>query len=843
MKAAKLAQLSLPVLLATILLAAMTSLAQGQSRVSFERLHEAVPTSIGNELVVADFDGNGLDDVLLEGDDLTQPSGSTLHLLLNRDGGLFESSWISLPQGFRLDRIDTADVNGDTHVDIVGRNSIWLNDGTGRAFSAISPLPAQGQSEGVVVGDLDGDGDNDIYRLTPPQPLGPTDTLWLNDGNATFTDGSSGLPPNTRSIEIARLADLDGDGDLDVVRDVASQSRLGVLLNDGNAIFTVAPNTAALSGSAGSIQFADLEADGDLDIVVQRPIFALPGPPQFYLNDGNAGFTNAGQLLTVPTRRMQLIQADGDALVDILVEEIDNQILTHWNLYHNRGGLLFEASTLELPAAGVLSGERVTAPLDADGDGDLDVFLAMDSTRNALWLSDGAGEFLDAANVTPEGLIYRDEVALGDLDGDGDVDAAVAQEGSLVVLENDGTGRFTRRPDSPPTIPSRRVLLFDMDGDGDLDIHCGRIQPGSAPNKSSLLENDGSGSFSDASSQLPDRPALTWQAAGDLDGDGDADLLLIEENQLSSFPVLRLLVNDGDGVFSDATTTLPAMTFPGSPALGDVDGDGDLDLFVPTPNTFFQPHQLFVNDGFGSFSVTPQPAFAAAPSAEFAALFDVDADGDADLALASGSDLLLYENDGSGTFATTANSYPNADDLAQLKALDANDDGFEDLVDGANHLWLADGLGGLVDASGELERIGAPTRVAVFDVDLDGDTDIWQANPSGLYVNTLTQLAWRELPSIGRELVLDVYGTPNGSWILFNSPGTGFQAFSFGIARLDLTRIAASGSGLLDANGRASVLFQVPNNLALVDLEVFWQALLGSPKRVTNLESSVLTGF
>jgi len=103
---------------------------------------------------------------------------------------------------------------------------------------------------------------------------------------------------------------------------------------------------------------------------------------------------------------------------------------------------------------------------DLDGDGYLDAFIANDGA-NQLWRNDGTGIFADTRQTLGTSNTY--DVALGDLDGDGDLDAFVANNGANQVWRNDGTGIFADSGQRLGSSDSRAVALGDIDGDGDLD--------------------------------------------------------------------------------------------------------------------------------------------------------------------------------------------------------------------------------------------------------------------------------------------------------------------------------------------------------------------------------------
>ena len=173
---------------------------------------------------------------------------------------------------------------------------------------------------------------------------------------------------------------------------------------------------------------------------------------------------------------------------------------------------------------------------DVDGDGDPDLVVGNWSSPilpgypDLLLLNDGNGVFTDA----PAGMLPVDQRAtlalvLVDVDGDSDLDIATADAGESARLYlNDGSGRFTARPDKMPgLVDSGRAIAFaDVDGDGDADLALGNMN-----RQNRLFLNDGSGKFID-SMLLPATSDMTsGLALADLDGDGDEDLVTVNRGQ------------------------------------------------------------------------------------------------------------------------------------------------------------------------------------------------------------------------------------------------------------------------------------------------------------------------
>lgn len=329
---------------------------------------------------------------------------------------------------------------------------------------------------------------------------------------------------------------------------------------------------------------------------------------------------------------------------------------------------------------------------DFDGDGDLDVLLAIEMMPNLLLVNDGSGRFT-VANQLPVNAHDSEDIGLADFDGDGDLDAVVVSEDDFKneLYLNDGNGVFA---DASNRLPlegiTNGVAVLDLDNDGDSDIVLGNYGQNYA------LLNDGSGNFSDGTaSVLPAREDMTQDLeAGDIDGDGDLDLIVGNED------ANRVLINDGNGSFLDETEQrLPlraTLEETREVALGDIDGDGDLDLFFA--NSRFtdrengdSSNRLLVNDGTGVFVDKSADHLPVDTDMNAEGDFiDVDGDGDLDIvtgafdegAEAGNAPFRVYRNHGNGSFEdATLTVFPESavGNGFDVEAADVNGDGHLDL--------------------------------------------------------------------------------------------------------------------------------------------------------------------
>jgi hypothetical protein len=354
------------------------------------------------------------------------------------------------------------------------------------------------------------------------------------------------------------------------------------------------PANNLVSSNCGA--FGDVDGDGDLDLIFGCAF----GQNRLARNDGSGAFSDVTATYMPidndTTNSVAFGDVDGDGDLDLICGNMPWYTLDPYGhpvlqangrnrLYLNNGsGTFTMAPATQLPAAA----EWTTAVAlgDVDGDGDLDLVLGNLFQPNRLYVNNGHGTFTDVtAARLPGGSLSTTTLALGDVDGDGDLDLVVGSHSTSTALYlNDGLGTFAVAAGHMPFDASHyveSVALGDVDGDGDLDLVLGTVTVYYRAGQTRLYLNDGSGTFVNATAtNMPVDSDHTYSVAlGDIDGDGDLDLVLGNRQLPGQNCLYR---NNGSGVFTDATAArMPIDTdFTSVVALGDADGDGDLDLAV-----------------------------------------------------------------------------------------------------------------------------------------------------------------------------------------------------------------------------------------------------------------------
>ncbi|WP_257657329.1 FG-GAP repeat domain-containing protein [Parapedobacter lycopersici] len=337
---------------------------------------------------------------------------------------------------------------------------------------------------------------------------------------------------------------------------------------------------------------ADVDNDGDLDVIL-----ALEAAPnRLYINDGNGVLTWKKGAFTEVSHDMEHIRIadmDNDGILDCIFVAEDDQ--NHEYYLGNSDGTFRDVSD-RLPAKSEGNGLDVG---DVDGDGLPDIVVGNSgaAAQNFLWINDPdrPGYFIDRTKThLPAVEDQTQSIKLADLDGDGDLDMVIGNEvPPNRLLLNDGQGRFTEHADQldlPTPLHTREVLVFDVDNDGDLDIVFANLTSNGGERdkdpRTRLLLNDGNARFTDVTeSQLPNNTFSTYAAAPfDIDRDGHPDLLL-SAMKIPPFEAMQVHAyrNDGKGNFTDVTGEVIPETTVGRSwgiAVGDLNGDGLPDVFI-----------------------------------------------------------------------------------------------------------------------------------------------------------------------------------------------------------------------------------------------------------------------
>ncbi|MGH9381240.1 MAG: CRTAC1 family protein [Thermoanaerobaculia bacterium] len=387
---------------------------------------------------------------------------------------------------------------------------------------------------GVVLFDYDDDGDLDVFfvdggRLPGYQGEAPRSRLFRNDGPGRFVDVTDRSGIRVTSYGMGGVAgDVDGDGDLDLY--VTAFGRNQLFLNRGDGTFEDRTGAGGVGDTlwSASAAFADVDRDGDLDLYVANYVDFTIDTHKFCgdRERGLQGYCHPEEYEGLPDR-----------------------------FYRNRGDGSFSDETAAAGLAGPREAGLGIVFGDLDGDGWPDLYVANDADPNLLFRNRGDGTFADQSLLSGTAYDHAGKaegsmgVDLGDVEGDGDLDIVVAnfefETNALYRHTASGVfvdGRFQARI-AEPTIRDLAfgVAFVDLDHDGDLDLVVanGHILDNASefdassryaqPNR--VFENLGDGRFRLAPEHGMDLVRVSrGLAAGDLDGDGDLDIVVVNSN-------------------------------------------------------------------------------------------------------------------------------------------------------------------------------------------------------------------------------------------------------------------------------------------------------------------------
>lgn len=339
------------------------------------------------------------------------------------------------------------------------------------------------------------------------------------------------------------------------------------------------------------VAFADVDGDGDLDVIAALEM----DENRLYLNDGTGKLTwkkGVFKAAKHDTEHVRVADFDGDGHIDVIFVAEDDQ--TH-EYYLGNGDGTFRDVSDRLLAMSEGNGLDV-GDVNSDGLPDIVVGNSGENGQNFLWINDPSrpGHFIDRTQDLPRVNDATQGIKLADLNGDGHLDMLVAnEEPPNRLLINDGKGVFTEHAEQLELLlplETREVIVADVDGDGDLDLIYANLTSNAREwdkdPQMRILINDGNAHFTDETAErLPINKFSTWAATFiDFNHDGHPDLL-VSAIEVPGFNPdrVRAYRNDGNGYFTDVTEEVIPQSAVGRSwniTVGDLNGDGIADAFI-----------------------------------------------------------------------------------------------------------------------------------------------------------------------------------------------------------------------------------------------------------------------
>ena len=687
----------------------------------------ATPTHQTRAVPLGDVDGDGDLDLV------TGNYGQVNRVYLNSgNGDVVSSSDVATPT-HQTQSVSLGDVDGDGDLDLVMGNRnvvnrVYLGSGSNSFSSGTDVDTPTDNTASVSLGDLDGDGDLDLVTGN----LGVVNRVYLGKGNGTFASGNSVDTP-THQTRYVSLGDLDADGDLDLVTGNNGQANRRYLGN-GNGTFASGSDVATPANGTLSIALGDFDGDGDLDLAAGNS-----GVNRVYLGAGNGTFASGSDVDTPAntSRGIALGDLDGDRDLDIVAGN-DNTV----NRLYLNNNTSFSSSSPTANNKNVANGSNVSATFNKTMNAATTSTFTVHGNMSGKKAGGYSGGNSSTLTFNPTGNFKPNELVEVSLKTGLKGNAGDALQPSRVYQLRAAASKapavfsnVSHDVETGTTNATRPTSLGDLDGDGDIDLITGDYNQ-----VNRVYLNTGSGAFAASSNVETGTTNKTWSTSlGDLDGDGDLDLITGNVNQIN-----RVYLGNGSGAFASGSnvetgTTNDTYSVP----LGDLDGDGDIDLVTANYN---QVNRVYLGNGSGAFAAGSDVETGTTNKTQFASLGDLDGDGDLDLITGNVNQVnRLYLNTGSGTFAAGSDVETGATNNTQSTSLgDLDGDGDLDLIVGSdtqvNRVHLNTGSGTFAAGSDvETGTTNNTKTTSLGDLDGDGDLDLITGNRGQVnraYLNT-----------------------------------------------------------------------------------------------------------
>ena len=561
---------------------------------------------------VADLNGDGKPDLVT-----ANWTANTVSVFLNSGSGGYGVK-TDFATGTSPASVAVGDVNGDGRPDLVtanyGANSVSVLIGNGAGgFGLKRDFGVANLPSCVALGDVNCDGALDLVVTNYGSDAV---SVLLGTGTGSFgtkTDFATGVAPWS-----VALGDLNGDGKPDLVTANWTANTVSVLLGTGTGSFGAKTDFAADAGPH-SVALGDLNADGRLDLATANYGTTTVS---IRLGDGAGGFGGRNDFTagTQPSS-VAMVDVDGDGKADLVSANANSNSVSV--LLGNGTGGFGTKTDFTTPSTPML-----VAVVDVSGDGRPDIVTANYAASSVSVLLGNSGP-LGSGGFGPKADFWTGgasiSVAIGDVNGDGKLDLAVANYSSstVSVLLGNGTGSFGTRTDFATGSGPYSVAIGDVNGDGKPDLAVANRDA----NTVSVLLGTGTGSFGTKTDFATGSYPLSV-AIGDLNGDGRPDLVTAngEDTELKLDFITVSQGGEGEGDFTTGG-------YVSSVAIGDVNGDGKPDLV--TANVSANTLSVLLGTGTGNFGTKTDFAAGGIPCS--VAIGDVNGDGRPDLAVANGN--------------------------------------------------------------------------------------------------------------------------------------------------------------------------------------------------------------
>ncbi len=718
-----------------------------------------------------------------------------------------------------------SDLDGDGDIDLTSTSStdntiIWhRNNGSGSftAFTVASASDGLSSPVDTRIADVDSDGDMDVLSASESN-----DTIhWFeNDGNESFTTHT--ITSSADGVQSIFTADLDGDNDTDVISASENDNTIAWYKNDGSEVFTKQVISTS-ANQASKVLVTDINGDGSLDIVAST---AGQDALAWYKNNGNGVFNRKTISMNTNAVNIAAADMDNDGDMDLVtVYPTLNEIV--W--YQNNGNQFFTGLYISRNA----NGASALHVVDYDGDGDVDI-LSNGSNTDKLTLYNNNNNNLSFSGIPLSN--YQQSIAslaTADIDGNGQLNIISSSTGDNQILWYHSVPKFEQTGFSPESgkqgISQNAIISASFNS----PIDANSVNSSSfivRSTRSGLVAgsrtvNDSLFIFTPTNDFLPGDLVTVTLTNAITDTFNTAGRVVSPQNHdflVTSNPVIHSGSYKADTISNTATDVRQAIS-------ADIDGDGDMDVFAAlgTENSV----AWFENDGDQNFTKHTVATNLSLALSVFVS--DLDNDGDMDFLSSSRNDGIIhwYENDGNQNFTQIVVN-TNASGVISIFAYDVNSDGNLDVLSSGNNgqlAWYENNGSQSFNKQILSSSVFSGRSVHSTDMDGDGDSDIIVTSFNGdsfiLFQNDGKESFSRKNISTSQDGAISVYPVDldkdgdmdliganfNGDKV-FWFKNNGNLSFSRQIIATNLKGPRSIRAGDVDGDGDQDVLVAVQND-------------------------------